>query len=60
MRLDLAPGNRFPDVELPDDSGHYRKLSELAGGIPSSSTLEESADNRIEWCAGSKKVMKIA
>ncbi len=34
MRSDLAPGNRFPDVELPDLSGHHRKLSELAGGDP--------------------------
>ncbi len=34
MRPDLIPGNRFPDLELPDHNGHQRKLSELAGGDP--------------------------
>lgn len=52
MRLDLAPGNRFPDVELPDDSGHYRKLSELAGGILSSQLLRcrlPTGSQLIRW-----------
>ncbi len=34
MRPDLAPGNQFPDLELPDHNGHHRQLSELAGGDP--------------------------
>lgn len=34
MIPELAPGNRFPDVGLPDHSGHRRRLSELAGGDP--------------------------
>jgi peroxiredoxin len=31
---DLAPGDRFPDMRLPDADGHERALSELAGGDP--------------------------
>ena len=31
---DLAPGGRFPDLELPDHSGVTRTLSELADGDP--------------------------
>jgi hypothetical protein len=34
MIPELAPGNRFPDLDLPDHSGHERQLSELAGGDP--------------------------
>jgi peroxiredoxin len=34
MRDHLAPGGRFPDLELPDHSGNYRRLSELATGDP--------------------------
>jgi peroxiredoxin len=34
MRAQLAPGGRFPDLELPDHSGHHRRLSELAAGDP--------------------------
>ena len=29
-----APGQRFPDLELPDHYGNLRRLSELAGGDP--------------------------
>ena len=29
-----APGQRFPDLELPDHYGNPRRLSELAGGDP--------------------------
>jgi hypothetical protein len=32
MRSDSVLGNRFSDVELPDHSGYYRRLSELASG----------------------------
>jgi peroxiredoxin len=34
MREHLAPGGRFPDLELPDHSGNHRRLSELAAGDP--------------------------
>ena len=34
MIPELAPGNRFPDLELPDQSGHVRRLSDLTGGDP--------------------------
>ena len=30
----LAPGTRFPDLDLPDHTGRERRLSELAGGDP--------------------------
>ena len=32
MIPDLSPGNRFPNVDLPDHAGNERRLSELAGG----------------------------
>lgn len=31
---DLATGDAFPDLELPDTDGHLRRLSDLAGGDP--------------------------
>jgi peroxiredoxin len=34
MRQDLQPGNRFPQMELPDHAGNRRQLSELPGGDP--------------------------
>jgi peroxiredoxin len=34
MRADLAPGNRFPDLRLPEHTGEERSLSELADGQP--------------------------
>ncbi len=34
MRNDLAPGNLFPDIELPNQDGQVVKLSELMGGWP--------------------------
>jgi peroxiredoxin len=34
MRADLRPGEKFPDVELPDQDGERRKLSSLMGGFP--------------------------
>jgi peroxiredoxin len=34
MIPDLAPGKRFPDLELPDHSGNQRRLSDLTGGDP--------------------------
>jgi peroxiredoxin len=32
--IDLSPGARFPNLDLPDHSGRPRTLSELAGGDP--------------------------
>jgi peroxiredoxin len=32
--VDLSPGARFPDLDLPDHTGRRRTLSELAGGDP--------------------------
>ena len=34
MSEPLAPGARFPDLELPDHSGSRRRLSELVAGDP--------------------------
>jgi len=34
VHAELAPGGRFPDLELPDHSGIVRRLSELAEGDP--------------------------
>lgn len=34
MRVDLVPGGRFPDLELPDHAGVPVMLSKLAQGFP--------------------------
>ncbi len=34
MRTDIVPGATFPDYELPDHTGHRRRLSELQGIDP--------------------------
>ena len=34
MAMDLSPGQRFPDIELPDHAGNRRSLSELVAGDP--------------------------
>jgi peroxiredoxin len=34
MRPDIHPGERFPDYELPDQTGTRRKLSEIQGDDP--------------------------
>jgi peroxiredoxin len=34
VQASLAPGGRFPDLELPDHTGRQRRLSEIAGGDP--------------------------
>lgn len=39
MRSDIAPGNVFPDYELPDHTGEIRRLSELQGDDPLVLTL---------------------
>ena len=32
--MNLAPGNAFPDLDLPDHTGRDRRLPEIAGGDP--------------------------
>jgi peroxiredoxin len=32
--MDLSPGGRFPDLDLPDHTGRERRLSEVGGGDP--------------------------
>jgi peroxiredoxin len=34
MKPMLAPGERFPDLELPDHAGNVRRLSDLVGSDP--------------------------
>jgi peroxiredoxin len=34
MRADLIVGNKFPNFELPDQSGTKQKLSQLMRGFP--------------------------
>ena len=34
MRENLRPGEKFPDIELPDEDGRPTKLSSLMGGFP--------------------------
>jgi peroxiredoxin len=34
MRTNLRPGDRFPDIELPNHDGSPTKLSSLIGGFP--------------------------
>ena len=34
MRQNLRPGERFPDIELPNHDGELTKLSNLSGGFP--------------------------
>jgi len=34
MRENLRPGEKFPDIELPDQSGEPTRLSSLMGGCP--------------------------
>jgi peroxiredoxin len=34
MELPFAPGDAFPDLELPDHNGNRRRLAELAGEDP--------------------------
>src|SRR5215213_7719079 len=39
MRLDIAPGGRFPDYELPDHTGTSCRLSDIQGDDPLILTL---------------------
>ena len=34
MRANLRPGEKFPDIELPNDGGNLTTLSSLMRGFP--------------------------
>jgi peroxiredoxin len=43
MRPDIQPGGRFPDYELPDQTGRKRRLSEIQGDDPMILVLSRGA-----------------
>lgn len=51
--LDLSPGKRFPDLDLPDHSGRPRTLSEIAAGDPVA-----LFGSRGWWCPKEQRYMR--
>ena len=51
--IDLSPGTRFPDLDLPDHTGRARTLTEIAAGDPL--TLLTS---RGWWCPKEQRYMR--
>ena len=51
--FDLSPGNRFPDLDLPDHTGRARKLSELTSGDPLALIT-----SRGWWCPKEQRYMR--
>src|SRR6266540_5379139 len=51
--FDLAPGGRFPDLDLPDHIGRPRTLTELAGGDPLA-----LFSSRGWWCPKEQRYMR--
>jgi peroxiredoxin len=51
--MDLAPGGRFPDLDLPDHTGRARRLSELAGGDPVALVT-----SRGWWCPKEQRYLR--
>jgi peroxiredoxin len=51
--VDLAPGARFPDLDLPDHTGRPRLLSELAGGDPMALIT-----SRGWWCPKEQRYLR--
>jgi peroxiredoxin len=49
----MEPGERFPDVDLPDHTGRPRTLSELAGGDPVALLT-----SRGWWCPKEQRSMR--
>ncbi len=47
------PGERFPDLDLPDHTGRPRRLSELAGGDPT-----VLLTMRGHWCPKEQRYMR--
>ena len=51
--MELAPGQSFPDLDLPDHTGRPRKLSELVGGDPLALFT-----SRGWWCPKEQRYMR--
>lgn len=51
--MDLLPGRRFPDLDLPDHTGRARTLSEIAGGDPLALIT-----SRGWWCPKEARYMR--
>jgi peroxiredoxin len=51
--MDLAPGGRFPDLDLPDHTGRARRLSGLAGGDPVALVT-----SRGWWCPKEQRYLR--
>jgi peroxiredoxin len=51
--FDLSPGQRFPDLDLPDHTGRSRKLSEIPGGDPVALIT-----SRGWWCPKEQRYMR--
>ena len=49
----LRPGETFPDLDLPDNNGHQRKLSEIASGDPVVLVF-----SRGWWCPKEQRAMR--
>ena len=49
----LEPGERFPDLDLPDHTGRPRRLSEVAGGDPVA-----LFSSRGWWCPKEQRYMR--
>jgi peroxiredoxin len=50
----LRPGERFPDLDLPDHTGRPRRLSELAGGDPLALFT-----SRGWWCPKEQRYLRL-
>jgi peroxiredoxin len=51
--IELSPGSRFPDLDLPDHTGRPRTLSEIAGGDP-----VVLITSRGWWCPKEQRYMR--
>ena len=51
--VELEPGTRFPDLDLPDHTGRQRTLSELAGSDPAALIT-----SRGWWCPKEQRYMR--
>jgi peroxiredoxin len=50
----LRPGERFPDLDLPDHTGRPRRLSEIAGGDPVALFT-----SRGWWCPKEQRYLRL-
>jgi peroxiredoxin len=51
--MPLEPGERFPDLDLPDHTGRLRRLSEVAGGDPVA-----LLSSRGWWCPKEQRYLR--